>query len=49
MRARALTINSTNAVRTINKGLCIAQTSTTPDPPGAHFASGFIVAQMNQW
>jgi hypothetical protein len=49
MSARALMAKSTIAVRTINKGLCIAQTSTTPDPPGAHFASGFIVAQMNQW
>jgi hypothetical protein len=49
MRARALTINSTNAVRTINKGLCIAQTSTTTKFPEGHFArAGFIAVQMNQ-
>jgi hypothetical protein len=40
MSARALTINSATAVRTINKGLCIARTSTAADPPEAHFASG---------
>ena len=50
MSARALTINSTNAVKTINKGLCIAQTSTTAKSPEAHFArAGFIAVQMNQW
>jgi hypothetical protein len=35
MIARALTANSTTAVKTINNGLCIA-TSTTTEIPDAH-------------
>jgi hypothetical protein len=47
MTARVLTINNTTAARTINKGLCIARTSTTADPPRSTSRAGFIVAQMN--
>jgi hypothetical protein len=43
MSARVLTINSANAVRTINKGLCIAQTSIIAESPEARFASGGLM------